>query len=134
MTSRRFYLGFATAALLASLLALGCSVSTANIGDAWMARDEEGTERTTTFGPGEVFYCVVELKNAPDDTTVKASWTAVDVEGADPNTFLDEAVLSSGSGSLHFELSNDNLWPNGRYKVDLYLNDELDRTLEFEVR
>ena len=134
MRTRRFYLGFATAALLATILALGCSASTANIGEAWMARDYEGTQRTATFGPSEVFYCVVELKNAPDDTTVKASWTAVDVEGADPDTFITETVLTSGSGNLHFELSNDNLWPTGRYKVDLYLNDELDRTLEFEVR
>jgi hypothetical protein len=134
MITRRFCLGFTAAALLATVLALGCTISTANIGDAWMARDEEGTQRTTTFGSSEVFYCVVELKNAPDDTTVKASWTAVDVEGVDPNTFIDETVLTSGSGSLHFQLSNDSLWPNGRYKVDLVLNDELDRTLEFEVR
>jgi hypothetical protein len=134
MITRRYNLGFVAVALLASVLALGCSASTANIGDAWMARDYEGTQRTTTFGPGEVFYCVAELKNAPDDTTVKASWTAVNAEGVDPNTFIDEAVLTSGSGSLHFELSNNSLWPNGQYKVDLYLNDELDRTLEFEVR
>jgi hypothetical protein len=134
MKTRCFYLGFATAALLVAVLALGCSASTANIGDAWMARDYEGTQRTTTFGPSEVFYCVAELKNAPDDTTVKASWTAVSVEGVEPNTFIDETAVTSGSGSLHFELSNSSLWPNGQYKVDLYLNDELDRTLEFEVR
>jgi hypothetical protein len=134
MKTRRFYLGLATVALLATVLAWGCSASTANIGDAWMARDSEGTERTTTFAPSEVFHCLVDLKNAPDDTTVKASWTAVEVEGADPNTFIDEAVLTTGSDSLHFELSNNGLWPNGHYKVDLYLNDKLDRTLEFDVR
>jgi hypothetical protein len=134
MKTRCFYLGFATAALSVAVLALGCSASTANIGDAWMARDYEGTQRTTTFGPSEVFYCVAELKNAPDDTTVKASWTAVSVEGVEPNTFIDETAVTSGSGSLHFELSNSSLWPTGQYKVDLYLNDELDRTLEFEVR
>jgi hypothetical protein len=134
LTQRRFYLGFAIVLLLASILACGFSASTANIGDAWMAHDYEGTQRTTTFGPDEVFYCIVDLKNAPDDTTVKASWTAVEVEGADPNTFIDETVLTTGSGSLHFQLSNNGLWPNGRYKVDLYLDDELDRTIEFDVR
>jgi len=134
MTKRRFYLGFAAVVLLAAILACGFSASTANIADAWMAQDYEGTQRTTTFGQGDVFYCIVDLKNAPDDTTVKASWTAVEVEGVNPNTFIDEASLTSSSGSLHFELSNNSLWPNGRYKVDLYLNDELDRTLEFEVR
>ena len=42
--------------------------------------------------------------------------------------------LLSGDADLHFELSNDMLWPVGKYKVDLYLNAELGQTLEFEVQ
>jgi hypothetical protein len=116
------------------LAIVGCSFSTANIKDATTARDYDGTDPTITFAQDEIFYCVVDLANAPDDTTVKASWTAIDVEGADPNTFIDESELTTGSNSLHFQLSNDGLWPVGTYKVDLYLNGELDRTLEFEVK
>jgi hypothetical protein len=133
MNKGRLYVGLATITLVAVMLACGFSVSTANIEDAWMARDYEGEQRTTTFGPDQVFYCIVELANAPDDTTVKASWTAVNARGVDPNTFIDETELTTGSGTLHFQLSNNNLWPPGQYKVDLYLNDELERTLEFEV-
>jgi len=133
--SRRLPGIFVTATILTLILlsAMACSFSTANIEEATMARDYAGTDPTTTFAQDEVFYCVVILANAPDDTTVKASWTAINAEGADPNTFIDETELTSGSNSLHFELSNTNLWPTGTYKVDLYLNDELDRTLEFEV-
>lgn len=134
MNKRLLYLGIAAVTLLAVTLACGFSVSTAKIADAWLARDDAGTERTTVFAPDEVFYCLVDLQNAPDDTTVKASWTAVEVEGADPNTFIDESELTTGSDTLHFQLTNEGPWPIGRYKVDLYLNDELDRTLEFEVR
>lgn len=47
---------------------------------------------------------------------------------------LDESELTSGSGTLTFSLSNSQPWPVGKYKVDLYLNEELDRTLDFEVR
>lgn len=132
----RFWLRFAAVALLAVLLTVGCgvSVTSANIGDAWMASDEKGSQRATAFGPGDVFYCVGTLKNAPDDTAIKASWTAVAVDGADPNTFIKETSATAGSGSFQFKLSNANSWPIGRYKVDLYLNDKLDRTLEFEVR
>lgn len=61
-------------------------------------------------------------------------WTAVDAEGVDANFQIDEAELTSGSGTLTFNLSTDGLWPAGAYKVELYLNDKLDRTLEFEVR
>jgi hypothetical protein len=115
-------------------LACGFSTSTANIADAKTARDNDGNDPTTVFSQDETFYCTVELANAPDDTTVKASWTAVEVQGEQPNTFIDEAELTTGSGTLHFELSNDGLWPVGKYKVELFLNGELDRTLEFEVQ
>jgi hypothetical protein len=128
------YIGFTLTILMLSSLACGFSASTANIKDAWTSRDYDGNEPTTVFAQDEVFYCVVDLANAPDDTTVKAAWTAVQVEGVEPNLFIDEAELTSGSASLHFELSNNNLWPKGTYKVDLYLNDELDRTLEFSVQ
>jgi hypothetical protein len=42
--------------------------------------------------------------------------------------------LSTGSGSVHFDLSNNGLWPVGKYKVDIFLNDNLERTLEFTVQ
>jgi hypothetical protein len=120
--------------LLAAILACSFSASTANIAEAWMARDEAGEQKTDVFAQDEVFYCKVELANAPDDTMVKASWTAVNVEGEEPNIFLDETELTTGDNILTFELSNNGLWPTGSYKVDVYLNGELDQTLAFEVR
>ena len=134
MNKHRLQIGFAIAMVMVAMLACGFGASTANIKDAKLARDYDGTQPTTVFAGDEIFYCVVELANAPDDTTVKAAWTAVQAEGVEPNTFIDEHELTTGSGTLHFELSNDNLWPIGQYKVDLYLNGELDQTLEFEVR
>lgn len=109
------------------------SVSTANIASAQLSADEAGAQKTSTFGPEDAVYLLVGLANAPDDTKVKAVWTAVDVEGATANTVLDDAELTSGSATLTFDLQNDNPWPAGSYKVDLYLNDKLDRTLDFSV-
>lgn len=109
------------------------SVSTANIANAALSSDEAGAQRATTFGPDDVVYLTVGLANAPDDTKVKAVWTAVEAEGAAANTVLDDAELTSGSATLTFDLRNDNPWPAGSYKVDLYLNDKLDRTLTFGV-
>lgn len=120
--------------LVLSSLACEFSASTAKISDAVMARDAEGTQPTTTFAPEDTFYCLVTLGNAPDDTTVRAVWTAVEVEGTDPNTVIDESSVDSGSGTLEFNLTNSSPWPVGSYKVDLYLNDTLDRTIEFTVQ
>jgi len=125
---------FALALLLLAALACDFSVSTANISEATLARDADGNEPTTVFNQDDVFYLLVDLANAPDDTTVKAAWTAVDVEGEEPNLFIDETELTTGDGRLTFDLSNNSLWPVGTYKVELYLNDELERTLEFQVQ
>jgi hypothetical protein len=127
-------IGFVVAVLLWVIIACGVSASTANIKDAKMALDPDGNQPTTVFSPEATFYCVVDLANAPDDTVVKAVWTAAQVEDVEPDFYLGEKDITLGSGRIHFELSNDNLWPTGKYKVDLYLNGELDRTLEFEVR
>jgi hypothetical protein len=107
---------------------------TAAIQEARTAKDPAGHQPTTTYAPGDTFYCVVELAHAPESTRLRAFWSAIEVAGAPPNTPIGEAELTSGSGSLHFNLSNENLWPVGRYKVELYLNGQLDRTLEFDVQ
>jgi hypothetical protein len=116
------------------LLACGFSASTANIQNVRMARDAEGNDPMTVFAPTETFHCVGELKNAPDDTTLKAVWIATQVEGVSPDFLIGEKELTSGSGTFHFQLSNDSPWPAGRYRVELYLNGELETTLEFEVQ
>jgi hypothetical protein len=130
------FLPVCAAFLILTLGACNFSASTANISSAKMATDKDGKNPTKAFSPDEPFYCIVELSNAPDDTKVRAVWTAVKAEGADPNTKIDEAKATSGSGQLQFYLSNDGSWPTGDYKVDLYLNDDKEpsKTLTFEVQ
>jgi hypothetical protein len=125
---------FVVAVLVATILACGFNVSTANISDAQMTADADGNEPTTVFAQDDTFYAVVQVGNAPDDTTVKAVWVAVDADGVDPDLVIGEKELQGG-GTLTYSLSNtqDTLWPVGAYKVDIYLNNELDRSLEFEV-
>jgi hypothetical protein len=116
-------------------LACGGSISTANIADAWIAADDAGSNPTTTFSqdaPG--FYALVDLQNAPDDTVLRAVWIAENVQDVDPGFVIDEAELVNGSNLAHFSLENDQLWPLGQYKVEIYLNGELAETLTFEVR
>ncbi len=124
---------FLSALVLASL-ACGASVSTANISGAYLTADENGSGQTTEFTQDQTFYAIAKLANAPDDTKVKAVWYAVAVDGVDANTLLDSAEMTGGDQALTFKLSNSQLWPAGKYKVELYLNDKLDKTLEFNVK
>ena len=128
--------------LLAGIFA-GCSfsISTANIAQAVLAKDVKGdtfepVEPTSTFPSDQaVIHLVVTVANAPSDTKVKTVWTAVDVGDAAPaNTKIDEAELTmDASGNAHFTLSlpNSGVWPAGKYKVEIYLNGKLNRTLEY---
>lgn len=115
-------------------LACGFSASTANIKEAYLTADEGGTEKTTLYPQDAVFYCIVQLANAPDDTSLKAVWTAVDAQDTEPNFKIDEVSITTGDGPVTFSLPNDSLWPLGKYKVELFLNDDLKQTLDFEVQ
>jgi len=125
---------FIIASLLAITIACSFSASTAKIQNAYTARFvNDEPEETTVFSQDEVFYAIVDLKNAPDDTVTKAVWYAVDAEGVESNFNIYESEITHGDGIITFDLSNDQLWPEGKYKVELYLNDKLDKTLNFSV-
>ena len=136
---------FASLVVLVAVVAAGCnfSISTANITQATLSKDVKGdafepVDPTTTFPVDQpVIHLVANVANAPEGTKVKSVWTAVDVgEVAPANTQIAETeiVLNSG-GAAHFTLSipDTGVWPVGKYKVDVYLNDKLDRTLEYTV-
>lgn len=122
-------------AVLAVFMAvIACSASTANISDAYMANDNQGTNKTTVFAQDQVFYCIVQLANAPDDTTIKVVWYAVDAQDTEPNMLIDQTETTSGDAVIPFNLTNNGIWPLGTYKAEIYLNGTLDRTLDFEVQ
>ena len=102
---------------------------------AKLSADSEGASATTTFSPDQAFYAIVELANAPSDTKLKAVWTAVEVEGEQPDLLIDQTEISAENENVFtFNLTNNGLWPVGKYKVDIYLNNTLDQTLEFQVQ
>lgn len=122
-------------ALALVITACSFSVSTANFADAYTSADPDGAVRTTSFGQEDVFYAIVHLANAPEDTEVRAAWVAVSVEGAEPETLIDDATIASSDAVLTFDLANSGmLWPVGTYRVDLYLNGELETSLDFSVQ
>src|SRR5262249_15747230 len=135
---RRFSL-LMTLCLLAVVVS-GCefSASTASIKSAELARgyqDGVAVDATTTLGPAHnPLHWGGTGGNGPDDTKVKAAWTVVDAgDGQFKDQKLDETELQSGSGVLDFTLSNNQSWPKGKYKVDLYLNGKLDRSVDFQI-
>jgi hypothetical protein len=136
---RRLALLILLCTLAVAVSACEFSASTATITSAELARgyaDGKAIDPSATFAPSDTpLHYVVTLGNAPDDTKVKAIWTIVDAgDGNFKDQKLDETELQSGSGVLNFTLAGTQEWPTGKYKVDLFLNDKLDRTADFLVQ
>ncbi|HRN51688.1 MAG TPA: hypothetical protein PLC52_10435 [Anaerolineales bacterium] len=135
MKNVNFKVLLAIGVLAIAALACGFSANTANFEQAYMSADAAGTAPTSVYGANDVFYAIVDLANASDSTEVRAVWTAINVAGESPNTLIDEVSIESGDALLTFDLANTGmLWPTGTYKVDLYLNGELETTLNFQVQ
>jgi hypothetical protein len=135
-TSKLFRFIMFVFVLVFASMACEFSASTANISNAHMAVDESDSQQTTAYAPdAPAFYCHFDLNNAPDDTVVKGVWTLVSAEGYDPNQEIDSAEITGSDDSYFFSLSRSaDAWPVGQYKIDLYLNDELVQTVEFQVQ
>ncbi len=100
MTKNKFQVALIFSVLVLFTLACGFSASTANVKNAYMALDEQGTRTTTLYPQDSVFYCIVELANAPEDTTLKVVWTAVDVQDTEPNFIIDEVSTTTSDGKI----------------------------------
>ena len=131
MNKRILMICLAIGVLLLASLACEASVSSAKISSAIMTADSASGSETATFKPDQTFYLIVELDNAPDTTKVKAVWYSVEDAGA-ATQFVEKEIVGSGS-PITFNATNAGPWPVGKYKVELYLNDKLDKTLEFSV-
>lgn len=128
---------FAALALVFSSLACASLLKEMSLENLRLAYDENGEQVTSTFGADDVFYAVADLNNAPQGTVVRAVWTAVDVEDTEEGLEFQEQTLDiteeSYSGKIYFQLTNDQRWPPGQYRVEVYLNDMLTQGLEFSV-
>jgi hypothetical protein len=119
---------------------LACALGNTELGltNLRMAFDQNGENVTTAYSPTDVFYAVADLANAPQGTQVEARWTAVNAADTEPNMEFQTQTLDITeerfNGTIYFQLSNDEGWPAGEYRVDLYLNGSLAQSAEFSVQ
>jgi len=84
------------------------------------------------------FYAVLTTENAPANTKVAARWFATDVGGLEPcNTqFASYEMAVAGSGRPWFSTSpsvSGTKWPEGVYRVEIYVNGNLTFSTDFGV-
>lgn len=98
--------------------------------------DKKAVGATTVFATNTtVVHAVVKVDNALATSKVKAVWIAVDAGGEQNFKIADkELQTEKGDNIVDFTLTLDEGLPQGKYKVELYLDNKFDRSLEFTVQ
>ena len=116
----------------------GTARPTGTIKDILMAKDDgKGGpgDPAETFGPKDkTIHCVVELAEPKPNTKIRYSWWVVEA-GETKNERIDEFEYTTTPQDriLHSHLTVPNDWPPGSYKVDVYVNGNLEQTTSFKV-
>lgn len=104
-----------------------------------MAKDDgngDPGEQTNTFEPGDrTLHCVATLKEAKSGTQMRFSWWIVDADGSQ-NQKIKEINYRTRAleNVVHGHLTLPQNWPTGKYKVEVYVNGDLDQTTFYTVR
>ena len=137
MKSKKLSVLLAVIALMASTLACAFGGGEPSLTNPRMSTNSDGTDTVTVYSGGDAFYAVADLSNVETGSVVDAKWylvSAADYEAGE----IESSSLTIEDKSLYnyvsFELSSQDSWPVGEYKVELYLNAVLAHTMNFSVQ
>lgn len=135
--NRRLVLLSLCVLMVLSLAACGGSAGPVTIQSVKLARDNGGEpgETVTSFRPDDhIFHAVVELNRIETGLKVRLTWIAVNA-GGQQGFEIDSAEFTGlAVNTIHGQIKLPNDWPAGSYKLDIYLNDTLARSVEFTVQ
>ena len=98
-------------------------------------RNAPGDE-TSSFSPDDrTIHCVVKLKKAQRGTAMKFSWWIVDADGSQNQKIKDiDYTTRTLENIVHGHLTLPQEWPSGKYKVQVFVNGDLDRTINYTIQ
>ncbi|HMD90677.1 MAG TPA: zinc ribbon domain-containing protein [Anaerolineaceae bacterium] len=106
-----------------------------------MAENTQGANKdpvnpTKVFQTSATIHAVVAITNAPANTRVKAIWFATSAESVDCNTQVGQPyeLTTDGSRNIDFSLAPTTTWPTGSYRVEIYVDDNLDQVVDYTVQ
>jgi len=92
--------------------------------------DKSISDRTESFKPNDTFYASVATDGSSPSATLRAKWLFEDGQLVDEST---RTIAPNGVERTEFHISKPNGWPVGKYKLEVFLNDQSAGTKNFEV-
>jgi hypothetical protein len=114
------------------------SISSARLGTELNAKRELINDVTEIVPDTPKIYRAFKTQGAKSGTPVRGAWIAVDVgDIMPPNYKIAEATLTL-TDTIHngmFNVSEPNTgFPVGKYRVEIYVGDDLAKTIPFTVK
>ena len=112
--------------------------TTVEITKVYMAKDdgsgEPGDEAESFAASDHTIHCIVELDHPAEGTAVKFDWIAVATsEWKDHSIKALDYTTKALEKKIHAHLTAPRDWPEGDYKVDVYINDQLAHSITYKV-
>jgi hypothetical protein len=112
--------------------------STGAISEIYMAKDDgngDPGDKASVFGENDrTIHCVTKLNNPKPGTNMKFTWWVVEAAGAQNEKIRDiDFSTRALEDVVHGHLTPPNDWPPGKYKVEVYVNGNLERTVGYIV-
>jgi hypothetical protein len=119
---RKIKCSVALGAALLLALSSACSFTTANIRALKLSKNEDGSNETSTFAPGDTIYARATVANVPSKVTLKFRLITEDVEGQPKNSPVpkfDTTIDLPSDGFGTYTLTPPPAgWPQGKYKIE----------------
>jgi hypothetical protein len=93
--------------------------------------DKAITDRTDNFRPNDTIYASVATDGSAPTATLRAKWTFEDSQVVNEST---STIAPQGRERTAFHISKPDGWPVGKYRVEVFLNDQSAGLKNFEVK
>ncbi|GLR00061.1 hypothetical protein [Dyella mobilis] len=111
----------------------GFQVSGITLGDA-VNPDHKVRKEITSFSPSQkTIYVSVDTTGTTAGATLSAKWSYLEGNGQ-LVTSTSQSITADGPATTTFRVQNPNLWPEGKYKVDISLDGKEVQSKSFEVK
>ena len=134
-------LGVVLLMLVGGALACSVTVSTARFENAAVVTDPQAESRARSFRPSDTVYVIADVADVDGEAAIRAIWSRLTldeqsrvVEAAE----VDRDEITSADGRVAFEMTppdpEQQAWPPGTYRVELYLDGDRGTTIDFPIR
>jgi type IV secretory pathway VirB10-like protein len=111
----------------------GFQVATVTLGDTVTA-DHKVRKEVDTFAPSQkTFYVSVDTTGSTAGATLNAKWSYLE-GGSKMVNSVSQSIVADGPATTTFRVVNPDLWPEGKYEVDILIDGKQVASKTFAVK